>query len=244
MSAIVYVERGDLVLTDTQIVAKEFGMKHHEVMRRVSSVLSDYPQFRAVSNLPKNDSIPEFVRVESRNYKGKDFDAAVMNRDFFALLMFRFETERARQKQLLFVRQFFAMEEALLKERNNQANLEWTTARQQSKVTRREETDIIQRFTDYATAQGSESAKFYYKHITMACYKCLQLVESKKPKVRDTLNLMELNQLVLAEVVAGRSLMRHMDAGEHYKVIYELVKQDLEKFADGLMLPRQMRLSA
>ncbi len=29
MSAIVYVERGDLVLTDTQIVAKEFGMKHH-----------------------------------------------------------------------------------------------------------------------------------------------------------------------------------------------------------------------
>jgi len=49
--------------------------------------------------------------------------------------------------------------------------------------------------------------------------------------------MLQLNQLMIAEVVAERSIRKHMEEGEHYKTIFTLVKQDLERFADGLMIP-------
>ena len=231
MNALVNVVGGKVV-TDTQIIAKEFGLKHTRVMDVADRLFGKVAQIKGSTGVPLN------FEKQRRDYRGQPFDVYVLGREAFSLLSMRFESDKALAWQVKFNNAFYSMESAILKEQNNRANLEWATARQQSKIARKEETDIIQRFIDYATAQGSASAKFYYKHVTMACYKCLQLVESRKPKVRDTLDLMELNQLVLAEVVAGRSLMRHMDSGEHYKAIYELVKQDLERFADGLMLPR------
>jgi len=76
--------------------------------------------------------------------------------------------------------------------------------------------------------------------------KCLQLIEAKRPKLRDTLDMLQLNQLMIAEVVAERSIQKHMADGEHYKAIFTLVKQDLEKLAESLMIPNlsyQKRLS-
>jgi hypothetical protein len=122
------------------------------------------------------------------------------------------------------------MERRLLLEQSNKQNLTWEAQREQGKLARKAETDTIKDFVEYATSQGSKNAKFYYKHVTVACYKCLQLIESEKPKLRDLLNVLELNQLMLAEVVAERSLKKHMAAGEHYKSIFVLVKHDLDKF--------------
>ena len=36
--------------------------------------------------------------------------------------------------------------------------------------------------------------------------------------------------------VAKQSIKKHMDAGEHYKTVYVLVKQDIESFASALMI--------
>lgn len=161
-----------------------------------------------------------------------------MTRDGFMFLVMGFTGKPASEFKEQFIDQFNRMEHALLQEKSNSGDQMWLATRQQSKAVRLGETDTIKQFIDYATAQGSESAKFYYKHVTMASYKCLQLIEAKKPKLRDTLDCLELANLMACEGVASRSLVRHMAAGEHYKVIYELVKQDLEKFADGLILPR------
>ena len=77
------------------------------------------------------------------------------------------------------------MEKALLSVESNGKNNEWVRARIQSKETRLQCTDVIKDFVEYATAQGSKSAKFYYKHITNATYSALGLIQHKKPKIRD-----------------------------------------------------------
>jgi hypothetical protein len=161
-----------------------------------------------------------------------------MNRECFTLLFMRFETPKARQLQRKFNAAFYEMEKALLKSSANASDSMWLEARTQSKLARREETDVIQKFVEYATAQGSQNAKHYYTHITNASYKCLELIQHKKPKLRDTLDYMQLAHLMAAEGLAARCLEQYMENGEHYKVIYELVKNDLERFAEGLKLPK------
>ena len=47
---------------------------------------------------------------------------------------------------------------------------------------------------------------------------------------------MELSQLMVAENIAKKSIKKHMNNNEHYKVVYELVKQDLLDFGSSLML--------
>ena len=233
MNQLVTVEKQS-VLTDSQIIARSLGMKHAYVMDVINKFLDDYPDLRVGLPDPKT---PEYIRLEQRNYRGRDFTAAVMNKECFTLLFMRFETPKARELQRKFNTAFYEMEKALLREKSNSDDPMWLATRRQSKAIRLGETDVIKQFVEYATAQGSQSAQFYYKHVTMATYKCLQLVEAKKPKIRDTLDCLELAHLMAAEGLAQRSILKHMAAGEHYKAIFELVKQDLEKFAEGLMLP-------
>ena len=72
--------------------------------------------------------------------------------------------------------------------------------------------------------------------MTNATYKALGLIQHKKPKIRDTLDCMELSQLMVAENVAKQSIRKHMDEGEHYKTVFALVKQDLEDYAKASMI--------
>ena len=122
-----------------------------------------------------------------------------------------------------------------------QSNDEFKMVRSQGKIARKQETEMIKDFVEYAIEQGSSGAKFYYKHFTKATYKALSLLEHRKPKTRDTLDLLELNQLYIAENIVSKVIQQGMDDKEHYKVIYELCKQALENFADSLMIQRIKR---
>jgi len=230
---------GGEIVTDSQSVARKLGIKHAYAMEIVETVFEDYPDLRVVHLLPLNSNkTPEYCKIEPRIYRGQEFKVAIMNREFYTLLIMRFRSPKAREAQRAFNAAFYEMERRLLQAEANEGNQEWLTQRNQSKLGRRLETDIIQQFVDYATSQGSENAKFYYKHITNASYKALGLIQHKQPKLRDTLDWMELSWLTSAEWVARQSLMKHMVAKEHYKAIFVLVKQDIEKFAEGLMIPK------
>ena len=196
-------------------------------------LFNDYPDLRGVSNTPKT---LEKCWKEERVYRGRDYTAYLMNREFFSLLVGRFTTKKAREWQRKFNASFYEMEKALLQEAKNGESSEWLKCRTQSKQMRLQQTDVIKEFVEYATNQGSQSARYYYKHITNATYKALQLIQHKKPKIRDTLNFMELAHLMVAESVAKQSLRKYMEAGEHYKTIFVLVKQDLESLGGSMML--------
>lgn len=226
-----------MTVTDSQILAKALDIKHNDVMRSVYRMLDYYPDLKDAASNPQNGG--EYIRLEKRHYRGKDFTAAVMNRECFTLLVMRFESDKARDVQRKFNAAFYEMERALLRGASNSEDPAWIAARQQAKAIRLSETDVIKDFVEYAKGQGSKGADHYYKHITNATYKCLELLQAKKPKLRETLDILDMAHLMAAEGLAARSLRHYMTAGEHYKAVFELVKQDLERFASGLMLHRQ-----
>lgn len=236
MKSLVEIING-FIAADTQVIAKEFKMKHNKVMDIIDNVLADYPDIRGSQTTPKTI---EIIVFQEREYNGLKFIAAIMNREFFTLLMMRFETKRARELQRKFNAAFYEMERRLIQSEANKNDPSWVDVRDKTKLVRKEETDIIQQFVDYATWQGSENAKFYYKHITNHTYKVLGLIQHKQPKIRKTLETLELCWLASAEHVAKQSLVKHMGAGEFYKDIFMLVKQDLERFAETLMIPKPM----
>ena len=227
---------GNMILTDSQIVAKAFDMKHAYLMRIVDSVLEDYPDLRVISNHSSQDT--EYVRFIDREYRGVSFKAVEMNKEFFSLLMMRLTTHRARQLQRSFNRAFHAMEKQLAKHADK---LEWKAARLQGVKQRKDLTDVIKQFVEYATSQGSKSAARYYASITLMEYGALELLD-KSNKVpdnfRDSLNISEVSALMGAEDVARRAIAEGMRQELHYKDVYTYAKQAVTKFSEDFRLPR------
>jgi len=225
---LVELKKGD-IFCDSNLVAKKFGIKHNKVVRTIENLATDLEELRGTQCTPK-------LMTEEREYRGRKFTSYLLSREFFSLLAMRFKGKKALEWQVKFNSAFYDMEKRILLDENNKQNSQWVTSRNQGKQIRLETTDIIKEFVEYATKQGSQKARFYYKHITTATYKALGLIQYKQPQLRDTLNILELGFLQSAEFVAQRSLRKHMESGEHYKAIFVLVKQDLEVFANGLLL--------
>lgn len=215
------------IYCDTGLIARKFGMQHAKVTQAMKTLIPKLDDFRVTGFHPK-------FEIEDREYRGKKYQAYLLNRDCFILLGMRFDTKRARKWQGQFIAAFSAMEQRILLADQNATDKQWLGQREQGKIARLEETDVINEFIDYATEQGSKSAKFYYKHLTNATYRALGLMVQSKPKLRDTMNLYEISELLLAERLAKNSLKKYMQIGRHYKDIYNSVKDDLLAFGSGL----------
>lgn len=213
-------------MTNSYILAKEFGIPHNDLLKKLRVLAGEI--------IPARFS--EMYRSDFREVRGREYETFNMNRDGYMFLIMNISTKKAHDKKLAFIDAFNAMEKALLKLDFNSKNEGWAKQRLQSKAARLGETDVIKEFVIYATGQGSKSAKFYYKHYTNATYKALGLIQHKRPKLKDTLDMMELSQLMVAENVAKQSIRKHMGNGEHYKSVFLLVKQDLITFGNSLML--------
>ena len=223
---IILSKRGEAI-TDSRTVAEKFGKRHEHIIRKIESLISDLDEIK----YPKNETL-KFTKKEAE-YRGTFFNIYEMNREAFSLLVMSFTGKKALEWKIKFNKAFYAMEKALTQLAFNQQSEMWLAQREQAKLIRQEETDIIKDFVSYATAQGSTKAQFYYKHITMAVYKCLGLIQYKHPKLRETLDMMQTSQLILAEMVARKSLEKYMANGENYRVVFVLVKGDLEAFASS-----------
>ena len=225
---LVEVKRNE-VFCDSHMVAKKFGFKNAYIVDRIKKVIEDIGETRVNGVDPK-------VMEEAREYRGNKYTAYLMNRDFFSFLVMRFKGQKAMVWQLKFIAAFNAMEQRILTADANATDPKWLGQRTQGKVARLEETDVIKEFVEYATAQGSSKAHFYYNHITNATYKALGMMVQSKPKLRDTMDLYEISELLLAERIAKNSIKRYMDLGRHYKDIYTSVKDDLLAFGSGLQV--------
>ena len=223
------------VYCDSHIVARKFGLKNNYVNARIKKVAAD------LETVGRDHGVTPKVITEERVYRGNKYTAYLMNRDFFVFLVMRFKGKKAIEWQLRFIAAFNAMEQRLLTADKNATDPAWLGQRDQAKITRREETDVIKEFVEYATAQGSKSAQYYYKHITNATYKALDMIEQARPKLRDTMDIYELAQLLLAEKVARDKIKEYMGLKRNYKDIYTSVRDDLLVFGDGLRLDKCLK---
>ena len=215
--------------TTSDLIGKEFSIQHNELLKKIDNLTGE------ISPMRFNEMYQEF----EREVRGRQFKTYSISRDGYMFLVMNISTKKAHSKKLQFIDAFNEMENALIKQFENSKDNEWLKVRTQSKQMRLQQTDVIKEFVEYAINHGSKSAHLYYKHYTNATYKALHLIQHKKPKLKDTLDMLELSQLMVAENVAKKSIKKHMDAGEYYKTVFVLVKQDLESLADTLLIRNQ-----
>lgn len=210
---------------------------------------------RLLKNI-NHDSLLKIIRDEfeeeislgelnESNYKsrGKEYPMFILNFNQGKQILAR-ESKTVRKAVFVYIEKLekelellkIEINTKILKEKINLQNEKWLELRNETKEVRKETTDVIQEFAEYAKSQGSKSFDMYYKHYTNATYTALNLMQLKKPKLRNTLEFRELIDLSRAETLCRIKIKEYMQQGIFYKEIYKLVKKDLENFAKVVMI--------
>lgn len=236
MDDLVFREKGDN-WTTSNLIAANFGKSHKDVLEKIDALLTDLRDLTAeVSTVRFGRKIqfPEkFIEETYINDRNREYRRYKLNKPAFTLLLMQFSGKKVIELQRTFNQAFYQMEQHILK----QSNQDFLTARAQGKQARIEVTNSIQQLVDYATKQGSSSAKFYYSTITKETYKALQFL-SKGEKLpsdfRNHLDALQLAELFIAETIAAKSIEEGMQKELHYKEIYLIAKNEVIDFAKSM----------
>jgi len=104
--------------------------------------------------------------------------------------------------------------------------------RSAGKIVRREATDVMKEFCEYAKSQGSTNHEWYYSTITNMLNGLLFIVEYKFKNVREVLTTQQLMTVGSAEEIIKKGLEEGMKHDTHYKSIYKDIKKRVETFAE------------
>lgn len=219
------IENKGMPATTSRIIAKEFEINHRNLIRTIKNTIDSIDD--------KDFTVLNFEHRDFSTAKGNTYQEYVISESGAMLLIMGFTGAKALKIKLEFIKAFCLMQAELEKGRHS---IDWRTNRTTGRVERLNLTDTIKDFVEYATAQGSSSAKMYYANITKMEYKALELIEKADNKIngnfRDALSCTELGHLITAESIARGAIEKGMKQKMHYKDIYQLAKYEVETFSN------------
>lgn len=174
-----------------------------------------------IKNIFKEDELEEKSVTEEISITatdGKIYKVKHYNLDMIISLGFRVNSKEAVK--------FRKWANAVIKEllTNGKVDItdtkEWQLVREQGKLTRRYETDVIKQFVNYATMQGSTNASRYYSNITKMTNKLIGITSGQ----RDNLTKEQLSKLRFVESMVEVALPSLMASGLDYHDIFEVLK--------------------
>ena len=203
--------KNEQALTDSLTVAEMFGKEHSKVVRTIENI---------IGGLPKNGDTPNlFMKTWYKHpQNGERYSKYLMNRDGFSLLVMGFTGPKALEWKLKYISAFNAMEKVVTEKKT----AIWLETRQQGKLIRRDETNIIQKLVEYAKDQGSTHADMLYMTYSKLANKMAGITS------RDQATTLQLNDLSTMERIIAKAVIDGMSNGMHYKDIYKLSKERLE----------------
>lgn len=208
MNELVYLKK-DEAMTDSLTVAESFGKRHTHVLDRIEQILSGDSA---------ENSAQCFKLSHYKDASGKMNKRYLMNRDGFTFLVMGFTGKKADKWKWEYIHAFNSME-SIIREKSTQT---WIETRQAGKLTRKAETDTIQRLVEYAKEQGSTHADMLYVTYTKLANKMSGISK------RDEATVMQLNNLSLMENIILHIIDTGILTGKHYKEIYKDCKARLE----------------
>lgn len=146
-----------------------------------------------------------------------------------------FTGKEAMAWKVRFIEAFQEMRVALTRGKLHKASIEWQSARAEGKLVRREETDMIAHFIEYAKMQGSKGAAHYFKLFTTTTYS--QLFDMKgvdEGNLRERLTSVQLHTLLIAENAVADLIYAGILAERPYKDIYQDAKDKIAEIARAL----------
>jgi Rha family phage regulatory protein len=223
---IVAVHQGRVITTSLKI-SELFNKPHKSVLRAIENL-----------ECPSDFWRHNFVPRDYVDGRGKTQPSFEITRDGFMLVGMGFNGRRAVEWKIKVIQAFNEME-CLLSQRQS---LAWQEARATGKLVRRSETDTIQEFVIYATAQGSRNAHWYYRNLTTLVYSALGFKDTHRP-IRDMLTPQQAAALTLIESAIADVLRSGMEIGEHYQQIYRAAAGRVMELA-SVLVPAARLLAA
>lgn len=212
MNDLVYLKNDEAVCDSLQ-VAEKFGKRHAHVIERIEKIMRDDST---------ENSVQCFKQSTYKDETGKSNKMYVMNRDGFTFLVMGFTGRKANEWKWRYIKAFNQME-SFIREKCTQT---WIETRKAGKLTRRAETDTIQKLVEYAKEQGSTHADMLYMTYSKLANKMAGISK------RDEASVMQLNNLSLIENIILHVIDTGILTGRHYKEIYQDCKKRLETVKD------------
>lgn len=219
-SNIVAVTRGKPTTTSV-LIAEKFHKRHADVLR-------------AIANLECSDGFRQrnFASSSYLNEQGKEQPCYTLTRDGFSFLAMGFTGKDAAAWKEKFITAFNWQADEINRLRQMHASPDWQQARIEGRTARRNETDVIKAFVEYAISQGSMSASRYYLCLTKETNRALFFVQSAVGKdFRQGLSAQQLASVAMAERIVERSLLGSMTVKTFYKDAYRTAAERVRQFA-------------
>ena len=216
MNELVYLKKNEMY-TDSLKVAEIFQRRHDDVVRSVEKLIERNEEF-AKDNRTFSDISKQFVKTRYKDEQGRMQTKYLMNRDGFSLLVMGFTGKKAHEWKLKYISAFNQMEKILTEKQTSV----WIETRQQGKLIRKGETDVIQKLVEYAREQGSGHADMLYMTYTKLANKMAGIT------TRDSATNSQLNELTTMERIIAKVVLEEMAKGIHYKQIYKDCKKRME----------------
>jgi hypothetical protein len=150
----------------------------------------------------------------------------LITKDGFVFLVMGYRGKKAAELKEKYIEAFNKMER-VLNEKNTKA---WIETRQQGKLTRKAETDVIKELVEYAKEQGSTHSDMLY----MTYSKLANALAGVKN--RDQATVMQLNNLSIFENIILQMIRSGIDKGLGYKDIYKECKARCSDAKDIAMI--------
>lgn len=216
MNELVYLKKNEMY-TDSLKVAEIFQRRHDDVVRSVEKLIERNEEaskdIRTFSDISK-----QFIKTRYKDEQGRMQTKYLLNRDGFALLVMGFNGRKAHEWKLKYIDAFNQMEKILTEKQTTV----WIETRQQGKLIRKGETDVLQKLVEYAREQGSGHADMLYMTYTKLANKMAGIT------TRDSATNSQLNELSTMERIIAKVVIDEMAEGIHYKQIYKDCKERME----------------
>ena len=222
MDELVYLKNDEAVCNSLQ-VAKKFEKRHDKLIAEIKRMYPDLIGRGCVQN-----GGAKFFFESTYENRGKRYPMYLMNRDGFSLLVMGFTGRGALEWKLQYIKAFNQMEN-IIREKTTQT---WVETRKIGKLTRKAETDTIQKLVEYAKEQGSTHAEMLYMTYSKLANKMAGINN------RDEATVMQLNNLSLMENIILHEIDLGIMQGEHYKDIYQECKKRLQTLRELAYLER------
>jgi len=208
---------GNDVRAGTLLIAEGFNYEHKYVLGLIRKYQED---FKELSTL-KSESF------KTKGQTGTEFFLTEKQAAFLGTL-FRNSKQAVQFKKLL-VKKFFIMKDALAKLKAQRYNSDYIQARQEGKLIRHDETDVLKVLIEYATKAGCSEGfiKNCYTNYTVMVNKALFIIPKGYEKIRESLEAFQLRRVAVAEDIVGRLVLEEIAMRSNYKEIYYICKNKI-----------------
>ncbi len=215
MYELVEVREND-VFTNSKVIAEGTNNKHYavrQIIQKYEEIFADTPELGKITFKMEPLESGQKEKIYLLNEGQAMFLMTLLRNDGVGGVVVKFKAKLA--SEFITMRKFI---------REKQSQL-WTETRIANKENRLKETDVIKMLQDYAKEQGSKNSEKLYMVYT-------KLAKNVVSGDRDSVSVLELNNLTLIESIILQTIKIDMSMGMHYKEIFKDCKDRIEKFAD------------